>query len=759
METELHTSSNSQSSCSQSSTPSLPSHDSINSNKDHSSVESIETEHPKASLRFELDLSKPNPSPSPSKLAQSIYSEGGLSPYFGSNDSPAFQEKEEIKKRVMVMNFVQKTFKRMTIPIIFCSVLTILIVTMYLFDWKDNYADLYSSKTTVFLVVFIIMMFILLLEICHAGIVLMTSVAVLLYSGVISRSEAFSGFSDSGTMTVLAVCILSDAINRTGGLAMICNYILPRKIQKWYWPTIIRFVPVFALASIFLNNTPIVAMGISIMLSTSKTTRIPLSKLLMPMQISVVIGGICSLIGTSSNMVAKGLLDSAIEELNEQGVVNIDYSMSLFETGYVALFLLIPSAVYLIFFGSWLLPSNKKEDIKQEQHNFVIPITIIAHSPLIGKKLGNTPLANFSNTPVPQIIRDNEIINDLPLKVGDTLLYIAEPSTLTEMLMIKGISFEDPTASELIRNVSADNLSLYEVSFSENSPFNNHCFPSLYEGHKFGLLGISNDGNNLESAQTQPLFFSSANASASYLVVTEKSFTRSPDYPLPFRIAYELPQHLPFHYPLWKAIIAVFSLIIPIILDICGLYKIVSFAFLSIALLVITGVMTVKQVYNAVSVPLICTLGASFGLSAAMTNTNTGQMIALTLVKVLEPLGKIGILFGIAIPTMLLTQVLSNNATVAVMFPIVWSMYTGADSTGATRGENIGIRSSVVCMTICCSCCFLLPFGYQTNLMVMKDGNYNVKTFLCYGIFMSLLYLVGSVGLSYLVFEVLLDPV
>ncbi|EKE40283.1 hypothetical protein ENUP19_0049G0013 [Entamoeba nuttalli] len=688
-----------------------------------------------------------------------------LSASFGNSPvprkkSPGEETTELIDKKQMVKSYFKKGFSKLFLPLGFSGILSIIFIVMYCCDWKDNYPGQFSAKTAIFLFVFIIMMFILLLEIWHAGIVLMTGVAVLLYCNVISTSQAFSGFSDSGTMTVLCVCIISDAINRTGGLALICSYILPNKEQKWIWPTAIRFVPLFACASVFLNNTPIVAMGISIILGLSKTTKIPASKLLMPMQVAVCVGGMCSLIGTSPNMVAKGLIDSAINGLNKQGVIHIDYVMSLFEVGYVGFPLALIACIYLVFSNKFLLPSHVKTEVKQQLHTFIVPINVVERSPLVGKEIMKTDLGRLSGVALPQILRGNKIIEpNSELQVGDTLFYVCEPSLLIELMNIRGIKFEDPTACNILKHTSTEDLSLYEISFTENSEFNQRNFPTYFEDCRFGILGISNDDKNFNAVKEQPLYFMPVTSNSSYLIITETSFTRSEIYPSPFRIAYELPIKLPYHYPLWKAMIAITSLLIPIILDVCGFYKIIQFSFLSVAALVLTGVLTVKQVYNAVSVSLVCTLGASFGLSAAMQNTNTGYLIAMTLIKLLTPLGRIGILFGIGIPTMVLTQVLSNNATIAVMFPVVWSAYLGSDPTGLTRGNDIGLRSAMVTMMICANSCFFLPFGYQTNLMVMKDGGYKVKHYMIYGIFLSLLYVIGSALLSYFIFEKALDPI
>ncbi|ELP91959.1 sodium/sulfate transporter, putative [Entamoeba invadens IP1] len=688
-----------------------------------------------------------------------------LSASFGNSpmcksQSGLSEQKPLLNKSEWFKKYSKLALSKLALPIIFTTVIALMFLVMYLADWRKNNAEQFTTKTAIFIFVFIIMMFVLLLEIWHAGIVIMTAVAILLYFRVITTSQAFAGFSDSGTMTVLCVCIISDAINRTGGLALLCSYILPNTEQKWIFPTAIRFVFLFFVASIFLNNTPIVAMGISIVLGLSKTTKIPASKLLMPMQIAVVLGGMCSLIGTSTNMVAKGLLDDATKKLNAQGTVNLEYSMTLFEVGYVALPIGVLGCVYIIFVNKFLLPSNVKTEVKQALHTFIVPVNIVDRSPLIGKEIMKSDLGKLSGVALPQILRGNKMIDpSVPLAVGDTLFYVCEPPLLVELMNIKGLKFEDPTACNILRSITTDKLSLYEVNFTESSEFNNRNFPSYFEDSKFGLLGISHDDKNMGLVKEQPLYFMPVTTNSSYIIITEKNFTKSEFYPHPFRIAYELPVKLPFHYPLWKAMIAITLLLTPIALDVAGFYKIINFSFISVALLVLTGVMTVQQVYNSVNVPLICTLGASFGLSSAMTNTNTGMLIASTLTKLLSPIGKIGILFGLAVPTVVLTQVLSNNATIAVMFPIVWSTYIGSDTTGATRGKEIGIRSSMITMMICASCCFFLPFGYQTNLMVMKDGGYQVKHFMIYGTFLTLLYLVGSVLLSYAIFEIAMDPV
>lgn len=199
---------------------------------------------------------------------------------------------------------------------------------------------------------------------------------------------------------------------------------------------------------------------------------------------------------------------------------------------------------------------------------------------------------------------------------------------------------------------------------------------------------------------------------------------------------------------------ALLAIAIPVITDVLDVTPFVVAAFVMVFVLLITKTISIKDLFKAVDVPLICILGASFGLVEGMVKTNVGALLARSLTRAFLPFGKIGILSALVIPTMLLTQTLSNAAVFALMFPVVWETYWGTDPTGLDRGQVIGLKSSMYAVMIATSSVFLLPFGSNKTLMIMKKGNYRIKDFIFFGIPLMVFSFLAAVGLSYLFFEV-----
>ncbi|ELP94206.1 sodium/sulfate transporter, putative [Entamoeba invadens IP1] len=664
-----------------------------------------------------------------------------------------------------IQRIIQGNWKVMIFFVIFTTCLSLL----YFVDWKVHYKDSVTTKTYLFMFTFDVMLTLLLAEIVHPGLMLLFTSILLVFLGIITAQEAFMGFANNSTLTVLVALIISEAVDKTGGLKFAGRFLLPDTPQKYIWPSALRLFPFVMLVSLFLNNTPVVAMSIPLIFAWTKTSTQPASKLLLPMCYAIQFGGMNSILGTSTNLVAKGLILNQVEIVNQKFNLNMQVTIPMFEIGLVALPLTIVGLLYTSFF-TFLVPNTDIPEQTAGQSEFLIPVKIAEGSSHINKKLKDTVLFYPSHGKLFKIKR-GELMEPKPdeiLKEGDVLYYLAPYQLLNDVYVYSGIVPESRFAKEMMS--SNRDLKVYEVCFGGASQFIHKKFPNFVNTQFFSILGISykkideNDqneeekvliGDDMGSLCKEELAESVIESTRSYLICSTESFENSENYPNPFQLVLPLDVSLPQPMVIYKTILALLAIAIPVITDVIDASPFVVAAFVMVFILLVTKTISIKDVFKAVDVPLICILGASFGLVEGMVKTNVGALLARSLTRAFLPFGKIGILSALAIPALLLTQSLSNAAVFALMFPVVWETYWGADPTGMDRGQVIGLKSSMYAVMIATSSVFLLPFGSNKTLMVMKKGNYRVKDFIIFGIPLVFFSLVAAVGLSYVFFEVI----
>ncbi|ELP91227.1 sodium/sulfate transporter, putative [Entamoeba invadens IP1] len=691
--------------------------------------------------------------------------------------------------------------------LIFFIVFTIIINYLYYLDWYTHYETQLHSTTYLFLMIFDVMMTVLIADLVHPGIVVFLTVSILLALGVIDLDEAFVGFSDSSTLTVMVALILSAGINKVQLLEKMVHFLLPSTKQYYVFPSAMRFLPFVMALSLFLNNTPVVAMSIPLIQTWAKTSGHSAKKMLMPVSFCAIFGGMNSILGTSTNLVGRGLVYQQVSKTNSLFHMNLKFEMPLFEIGLVACPVAIVGYLYCCFCTS-LLDRNKEKKEKEKKHEktFFVHMKVTKENQFIGTHLHQTPLCNPPNGRVvavkrkdiyeeflkeedgkkleetvpivleqekspdsiyfsitqpnitsfksstsnietntssssSEMISENstiekyrsgiELTTDVVVQENDILIYEIPQRSMSDVLCQKGLKLDDPK----IDHITQTAFSFYEV-----------CLPKdereLPHNIQYSIIGVT-------GREDKEVVF----PSRSWIVAVPQKYSKT--FPTPFLIAKPLDIVYLVDVPLYKTLVAVIALAFPILMDVFEFGNLVEYALFSVLLLLIFRVLTVEEFFGAIDIPLFCILGASFGLSTAMVKTNSGSLLALTLTRLFSPFGKLGVLAALYIPTLLLTQPLSNTAVVAVMFPVVWAAYWGKDPLGQERGQIIGLKSGMYTMMLAASEVFVLPIGYQTNMMVMEVADYSISDFVVFGTPLMILSMILSVTMPWLVFEVL----
>ena len=564
--------------------------------------------------------------------------------------------------------------------------------------------------------------------------VLAISILCLLVAlGLVEMGEMSVVFSNEAPLTIAALFVIGGALEKSGAIFQI-GQLLQRMLKGSVRSSILAFTMVATFFSAWMNNTAIVAILLPVTLGFARSKEIPASKLLIPLSYSSILGGCCTLIGTSTNLLVNGTL-------KEMGLE----SMSMFALAPVGVPLAIAGIAYMVIFGPKLLPSRSSITGSLEIDHRTTPLhhlLIGEGSPLVGKRLIETPLGSReAGIHVLEIRRQGtrlmDHLSDVIVERNDRFLVAlhrrkggtAKAEILFQDIGAQQLSLVDGIISELVvpAESSIVGRSLADSDFRQSY----NCV--VLAVHRSGL-NITSQMAEVEIERGDTLLVITAVNNLPELkatrdfVLTDAPQVKQGDLPAaPVR---RLPIILS-----WGVLVAVVLIVtITDILSRMGLgvpsIPIHYAALVGVLALLWSGILTPREAYESVDWQVLLMLYGLLGLGMAIQNTGTAEWLAKTLVNAVEGFVSSGMmpyvmLWLVFVFTLCLTEVLSNNATAVMMVPIVVRLAgeIGADS-----------RPFIMGITIAASCAFALPMGYQTHMMVYGPGGYRFSDYLRMGI-------------------------
>jgi di/tricarboxylate transporter len=530
---------------------------------------------------------------------------------------------------------------------------------------------------------------------------IMGGAILLLLAGVVGPGEAFSGFGNPAPMTVAALYILARAVEKTG-LRNPLVYSLMGKGDGGR-RTVSRLVIPAGLASAFLNNTPIVAMLIPVVLAWCQRQKASPSRFLMPLSFAVVLGGVVTAIGTSTNLVVSGLLE-------EKGLA----PMGLFEITPVGLPVLVIGLLVLILTTPWLLAKRTPagDRLSDEFREFMVNMEVVPEGPLEGRAVEEAGLRNLQGVFLVEIERAGEIVAPVTpttvLKARDRLLFVGRVDMVVDLQRMRGLQ---STEQRQITHFDTSRHTFFEAVLGTASPLVGRTikeveFRSRYQA---AVVAIHRSGErlNLKLGDVR------LRVGDTLLLLADQGFhTRWRDRN-DFLLVAEFGGTPPgVTRKAW--LVGVVALAIIGVAG-AGLLPILQASLAGVALLVLAGVLTAGEARNAVDLDVIIVIAASFAFGAAIEKTGLAAAIAHGIASIFGGLGPQAVLLGVVLATVTLTELVTNNAAAALMFPI-----------GFAAAGQVGVdpRSFAIAVAVAASCSFLTPIGYQTNTMVYGPGGY-----------------------------------
>jgi di/tricarboxylate transporter len=548
------------------------------------------------------------------------------------------------------------------------------------------------------------------------SLVFLLTAALLLVGGVVTVDVFVAGLSNTSILAIFLLIIITGAINEHFNPAFLFDKLF--KNTKTASGFIFRMGSGVAAVSSFMNNTPVVAVMMPYVYKWAKIRNVSASKLLMPLSFAAIVGGVITLIGTSTNLVLNGLLKA-----NQLPVLTFT---DFFLPGVL---ISIASIGFLTFFAPRLLNARKDilEQYEENRREYLIEMRLDTKGSAIGKSVEEAGLRNLEDTFLSAIVRDKkQIIPVRPNEIlasEDVLLFAGENSSINQLLE-KGLRLgglnqeasELPGHNEILEAVIAQNSGL------DRRRVKGSGFREKYDA---AIIGIHRKGEKLDGKigeidlKTGDLLllacgpgFKNRNNRSEDLIVINRM--RKPKALSKSR-----------RWLFWSG-----SLLM-ILLALSGTLGLFETLMGIVLIQGLVGMVDLNSLRKSISFDLLFILISSLCIGQALIDSGSaGYLTDLVFAKAASwsPLALIAIVF---VSTFILTSLVTNIAAVSIIFPVVLGL-----------SGMVTVPASVLFLTAAfgASCCFATPFAYQTNLMVAELGNYKFADFIKLGLPLSLLY-------------------
>jgi di/tricarboxylate transporter len=478
--------------------------------------------------------------------------------------------------------------------------------------------------------------------------------------------------------------------------------------------------------SAFINNTPVVAVFIPIILAASAKAKISASKILIPLSFASMFGGVCTLIGTSTNI----LVSSIAEEKGLQ-------RFGIFEMAPLGLIFFATGCIYLIFFGSKLIPDRGAvEDLTQkfEMENYLTDIRLLPQAPSVGKIISESPIIKELEFDIIGFRRDKEEFSELHysevLRAGDVLRLRANITQIKKIQAREGIEIIEGKWKD--ENLNSKEVSIAEAIITPNSELHHKTISETRFKHQHEAIVLAIKGRKgiLHEKLSQTVL-----KSGDLLLLRIKNEflddLKNPERinESPFLIISETEEKKPVKKKNLLIVVSVLFLVVA--LAAFNIIPIMAGSIIGVTLLVIFRSITIKEVYKAINWQVIFLIAGAISMGTAMENTGTAKLAAEQLFELFGNWGPIALLSILYFLSSILTEIITNSATAVLLAPI-------AISTADTLG--VDARPFLFAIAFAASSSFLTPVGYQTNTMIYAAGNYKFTDFFRVGLPLNIIF-------------------
>lgn len=570
-------------------------------------------------------------------------------------------------------------------------------------------------------------------------VILLSASTALLLGGVLDVKQVLSGYSNAGVVTVGVLYVVVAGLRDTGAVSSFAQHWLGR--PKTVAAAQLRMMLPVAGASMFMNNTPLVAAMVPAVTEWARKLGLPVSALLLPLSYAAILGGLCTLIGTSTNLVVAGLLQS------EVAAGRATQGLGFFTLMPIGLAAIAIGMLWITVASPRLLPARGSAvRDTDDPRAYTVEMLVMAGGAVDGRSIEDAGLRHLPGCYLGEVDRNGEILAAIGpgfrLQGGDRLVFVGLVETVIDLQKIAGLlpatdqtfKLDGPRAGRI----------LIEAVVSDSSPLLGR---SIREGHfrtryNAVVIAVARGGERLHQRLGDIIL----EQGDTLLLEARPAFLEQQRNSRDFYLVSGVPDSHPLRHERAGIALAILALMViaATLFEQLEYFRALNFgvlhAVLPAALLMIaTGCCSVDSARRNVDWAVLVVIGSAIALGRAVEVTGLASGAASFLIgdaTSASPLLALAVVYGV---TMLATELLSNNAAAVLMFPIAMA-----------TAHSLGLDPMpfVVATTIAASCGFATPLGYQTHMMVYGPGGYRFGDFLRMGLPLNVLVGVVTVAVT-----------
>lgn len=548
--------------------------------------------------------------------------------------------------------------------------------------------------------------------------------------------ELATSFGNEGVLTIAALFVVAAGLVETGAIHLIAERLLGTPSTAL--GARFRLMMPVAGVSAFLNNTPVVAMFIPVISEWSKRTGVSSSQLFLPLSYAAVLGGLCTLIGTSTTLVVQALLVDA--RRLDPGVP----LMSMFTISPIGVTVALAGLGYVLV-AARRLP-DRRPFLAQisDAREYTVEMVVQPNSPIDGQTIEGAGLRRLPGAFLSAIERDGEPLvavgPDQVLRGNDRLIFVGVVESVVDLQKLRGLQ----PATDQVFKLTASRLNrlLVEAVVSNASPVVGKTvrasrFRNRYDA---AVIAVCRNGERVQGKigdiELRP--------GDTLLLQAHRDFVQRHRNNRDFLLVSAVEGSRPVRHDRAGVALAVTAAMILA----ASLQEVIGFDTFGAALLAagfmgVTGCLSAEPARRSLELRVLIAIVGALFIGRALQQTGAAQAVAAVLIGAFDGFGPWGILLGVYLLTLIFTELVTNNAAAAMAFPIG---YAAANSLG------VSLMPFVIVIAIAASCGFASPMGYQTHLMVYGPGGYRFSDFVRIGLPLDLLCMAIAVGLTPLVY-------
>ncbi len=545
---------------------------------------------------------------------------------------------------------------------------------------------------------------------------------VLMLTGILSPREALAGFANPGVITIAALFVVAAGLQKTGAIEMVTRSMFGRARSRWLAQ--LRLMAPVTILSAFINNTPIVAAFLPAVTDWTRKQNLSPSRFLLPLSYAAIFGGTCTLIGTSTNLIVNGLLISTTGS-----------GMGFFDLGWVGIPCAIVGTLYMLAASPRLLKDRKPAlESLNNPREYTVEMLVEPNSMLVGKSVEQAGLRNLPGLFLIEIDRNGTILPavgpEIELKGDDRLVFAGIPESVADLQKINGLN---PATNQVFKlDTLRHARCLVEAVLSPQSTAVGKTIKQGRFRNRYNavVIAVAREGQRIRGK----IGDIELRAGDTLLLETDPEFENRNRHLRDFLLLKPLEEGFAVRHD--KARLAWLVLAGMIAAVVAGVLNMVTAALAAAGAMVALRCCTGLEARASIDLDVLIVIGSAFSLGAALDRSGAATNIAGSFIAAAgsHPLA---VLISIYVATVMMTEVITNNAAALLMFPL-------AQATVHALGFNL--MPFAIAITFAASASFATPIGYQTNLMVYGPGGYRFIDYLRIGLPLNIL--VGITALS-----------